>query len=141
MFKYQYKIKKRGFSLLELLITLAIIGILAAIIYPSYSFYIVKIRRNNAAIALTDIAASMEEYYAVNNKYDGATLSNLQIDDSGFKDFYQINITAGSNSYSLKADPIGVQKEEDELCQALVLDQSGKKSITGMGGASDCWGL
>ena len=138
---FKYLPKKYGFSLLELLITLAIVSILAVIIYPSYNFYIVKIRRNNAAIALIDIAASMEEYYAINNKYDGATLNNLQIDDSGYKDFYQINITANADSYSLKADPIGVQKDMDELCQSLILDQNSKKSITGTGIASDCWGL
>lgn len=131
---------KSGFSLIELLITLAIISVLAAIIYPSYNFYIVKIRRSNVSAIMLEVATRLEQYYVKNNKYDGATLSNLAVDDSSYKDYYQINISAQTNSYFLQATPIGAQAKSDQQCKVLGLDQNGNKTITGESDVEYCWG-
>ena len=58
-----------GFTLIELMITVAIIGILSAIAYPSYESYVRKSRRVDAKNALLDLASRQERYFSVNNKY------------------------------------------------------------------------
>jgi len=128
-----------GFSLIELLVTLAIVGILAAILYPSYKADVARVHRNNAAVLLVNTAGQMEQYYLKNTKYTGATLANLGIDASVCQNFYQINITANTDTYLLEAMPIGWQAKSDEKCGTLSLTQDGKKSISGSGDVSDCW--
>lgn len=64
--------RARGFTLLELLITVTIIGILAAIAYPSYTGYLVKGTRANAKSVLLDIAQKEQAYLLDNRSYVGA---------------------------------------------------------------------
>ena len=61
--------RQRGFTLIELMITVAVIAILAAIAYPSYQDSIRKSRRTDAKNALTQAAANMERYYTEKNTY------------------------------------------------------------------------
>jgi len=63
-----------GFSLLELMITLTIIGILTAFCLPVYSQHIIEARRLEAKIALEKLAATLENYFIAHNSYQGATL-------------------------------------------------------------------
>lgn len=128
-----------GFTLIELLIVLAIVGILAAIIFPSYNYYLVKIRRSNAESVLYDISARLEEFYAANNTYSGATLSDLDANLDAAKDYYDFDISANATTYMISAVPIGTQAKDDDLCQTLQLNQNGEKSVTGSGEINDCW--
>ena len=66
--------KHKGFTLIELLIVVAIVGILAAIAYPSYSDYVRKSRRTDAKAALTSTAQAMERYYSEKMSYKDAEL-------------------------------------------------------------------
>ncbi|KXS54006.1 MAG: type IV pilus assembly protein PilE [Marinobacter sp. T13-3] len=61
-----------GFTLIELMIVVAIIGIIAAIAYPSYQGYVESTRRGDAKGALMQFASAMERYYTQNNTYIGA---------------------------------------------------------------------
>lgn len=65
--------KQSGFTLIELMITVAVIGILAAIAYPSYQDYVKRGRRADAMGELQQAATAMERYFTVNGSYTGAT--------------------------------------------------------------------
>jgi len=135
----EYVVKKRqfAFTLIELIIVLAIICIVTCIAYPSYESYIIKARRSNAAIALMNLAASMEQYYTNNHTYQGASLKNLRINNNN--DFYHLQITLENNTtYLIKAIPVGVQAKTDKKCGTLILNQLGEKSVS-KGNAIYCW--
>jgi type IV pilus assembly protein PilE len=131
-------VQKAGFSLIELLIALAIIGVIAAITYPQYTTHVVKVRRDLAAVTLTELAGKLEQYYVVNNKYSGATIEQLGIDSSLAK-FYQFNLQVSENDFLLRANPIGSQAKEDIVCGSLILNQLGEKNISGSGDREWCW--
>lgn len=128
-----------GFSLIELIIVLVIIGVLIAVIIPNYTAHLVKVRRTYAKVALIDIASRLEQYYVKNNSYTGATLANLNVDTSRYKDFYQVSLNIDAHDFQLRADPILKQAELDAECAAFLLNQNGKKEITGVGAVSACW--
>ncbi len=132
-------ILQKGFTLLELITTFAIIGILITISYPSYSHYILKTRRNQAQIAIVDLAASLERYRSLHQTYIGANLANLEINEYTESDYYQLELnTATETSYLLKAIPVGTQAQ-DKTCGTLSLDESGQRNISGTGPLTNCW--
>lgn len=131
---------KFGFSLMELIIVLAIIGILASLAYPRYSQHLITARRTYAAVALTDLAARLEQYYVQNNSYAGATLAGLGASDANYKKYYQLKIDqASDDQYIVSAIPQNNQAQEDTNCGTLTLDQAGNKNITGSGNIEECW--
>ena len=128
-----------GFSLIELLIAIAIMGILASIAYPSYNHYIVKTRRSDAHTALLDLANRMERYFISHNTYAGATLSNMGVNAVTQSGYYTLAINnLSDNTYTLTAIPRGVQTE-DSSCGTLGLNQLGQKTSTGSLSATECW--
>lgn len=130
--------QNRGFSLIEIMIALAIVGILAFIAYPAYSKYITKARRADGQIALLHLANSMQRYFVDNNTYKGASLAKLQINPVTTQGFYKLSITKTSETtYLLRATPLAVQAKNDMNCKILTLDQQGQKGQTGS--AADCW--
>ena len=120
------KQKQRGFTLIELMITVAIVGILASIAYPSYQDSVMKSRRADAKGALLGLANTMERNFTTTNSYVGVTPTNT--------DYYTITITATASSYTLSAAPVGAQVNDS--CGTLTLTQTGVKAVTGTGA---CW--
>lgn len=130
--------KKYGFSLIELMIVLAIIGILACIVYPAYKTHIVRTRRTDAIVALNDLAARMEQYYDEHNSYKGAMIKNLGINDNSY--YYKLRINSTDDTtYELEAVPISIQAKNDAKCGILILNQLGEKNISGTGAIENCW--
>lgn len=131
----------KGFTLLELIITLVIVSILATIALPSYNHFVIKTRRSEGKIALLHLASQLEFFYHENsNSYRSATLTKLRIDELTEHGFYKLAIAqTTNNSYLIKAIPQKAQAK-DLSCQELTLDQLGQQGQTGKGSARECWG-
>ncbi|MFY7698142.1 MAG: type IV pilin protein [Legionella sp.] len=129
-----------GFTLMELMIVVAIVGILVAIAYPSYVNYLYKSRRSDAINALSQTQVSLERCYAVSFSYTGCTNISSTFDSP--QGFYRINADLSNTAYTLTATPIGVQSS-DLLCTSLILNQANVKTATGSATnpSATCWGV
>lgn len=120
--------EEKGFTLIELLITIAIIGILAAIAYPSYQESVRKTHREEAKRTLLEAAQHMETYYAMNLTYTGAISAGVITSftpSSAFSDDYKLRFPANKNTAStffLKAIPRGARMQASDSCGVLSID-------------------
>jgi type IV pilus assembly protein PilE len=129
--------RQSGFTLIELMITVAIIAILASIAWPSYTQYVLESRRAEAQSEMLRIQLGLEKWRANNSTYSST------LGDAGFTDanaYYNYTITGltvGSaptgSVYVIRADAQGAQTA-DSGCTALTLNQSGAKTPS-----SGCW--
>lgn len=131
----------RGFTLIELMITVAIVAILAAIAYPSYINYIVRSNRAAAESFMQEVAAAQERFLLDNRAYapDLTTLQYASNVPANVASNYTLALSASSvpPSYVLTATPQGSQQTNDTACGQLALTNTGAK--TASGGASNCW--
>lgn len=105
---------QQGFTLIELMIALAIVAILAALAIPSYKQYVVRAQRKEAQAALQGLGQAMERFYAQNNTYVGTDAGSgvpAMFNDTspldGGQAVYNLRITsATATAYSLEAQPI-----------------------------------
>jgi len=84
-----------GFTLIELMIVVAIVGILAAIAYPSYRGYVIKSQRADAHEALTRIEMAQEKWRANHTSYTG-TLSDLDVDGTSTEGYWNLTLSGAS---------------------------------------------
>lgn len=143
------KLKADGFSLMELMITIAIIGILASIAYPSYQEQVAKSRRAEASGALLSAAQALERYYSANGRYTtaagGSTLPSVflnKVPENGVAYYTIASSSASANAFTLKASRAGVMAGDD--CGDFTLDETGAYSITAKPSGSsksvsNCW--
>ncbi|CAM0998294.1 Pilus assembly protein PilE [Rhodanobacter sp. Root179] len=139
-----------GFTLMELMITVLIIAILAAIAWPIYSKYVTKTRRVAAEGCLSEYANYMERYYTTNLRYDqdaagtGNKLALANLDCAAAAQtgrFYSYAFPTGAAStskYTIQATPIEPQKTKDAKCGNLKLTNTGARTADGTDPGS-CW--
>ena len=126
------KKNNRGFTLIELIIVVAIIGILAGVGYPAYSSAVKKGNRADGVDSLLSLAGRMEEFYMNNDTYLGATVANATSSDG----LYTLSITAQTAfGYTLTAITIPVGADPE--CGNLILNSLGQK--TDSLGNGSCW--
>ena len=149
--------KPRGFTLIELMIVVAVVGILVAVTLPMYQEHVRKSRRQEAKATLLRIAQLQERHYAANSTYQNATdfptLLGLAAGAAVYSGerpsdnqaSHVITLTAGSGAgcaaitcgFTLTATPNG--GFTDPTCGNLTLTSTGNRTYSGTGTARDCW--
>jgi type IV pilus assembly protein PilE len=125
-----------GFTLIEVMITVAIIGILAAIAYPGYREYVLHADRSEGLTLLNDAAARQERFYAQNNTYATTTAQLGYNSAASTNNLYSLVISdASASAYTLTATVTGT----DSNCGDLSLNQAGTKGETGSESTAYCW--
>ena len=138
--------RPQGFSLLELIIVLAIAGVLYAIASPRYQQYVVRSNRTEGQALLVDAAARQARYHAQNHVYvtTQADIGNLHLPRTSGNEvtspsgLYRLDIGLGNGGYQLQAVPLGTQAA-DSACASLLLDGTGNPGSTGTAPVSECW--
>ncbi|WP_448096921.1 type IV pilin protein [Luteibacter yeojuensis] len=134
----------RGFTLIELMIVVAVIAVLMLIALPSYTRYTFRARRGEGQELLLRLANAQERYYATYNKYAQDPVDDLKFaTDLSAGGYYKITIdqltgTTFDTGYVAKAAP--QQSQAGDSCGTLSIDSRGTKSQTGSTTANGrCW--
>ncbi len=122
-----------GFTLIEVLIVVAIVGILAAIAYPSYSDSVRRAARSEAHAELMNLASQLEGFYADRRTYVGAT--DVLVPGVTENGHYTVSITEAAEAWTLNAVPKNAQA--NDVCGTLTLNSLGEKGANLAIG--DCW--
>lgn len=143
-----------GFTLIELVVAVCIVGILAAIAYPSYINNVTKTRRSAAAACLSGFATQMERFYTTNLRYDEdgddnpmntAALVAMGLDcasNQNTGEYYSYRFAAEQptrTTYVIEAAPSGIQAERDAGCGTLSISNTGARNVGGTSGVDKCW--
>ena len=132
--------RQQGITLIELMVVVVIIGILAAIAYPSYRAQVMRSHRSDAKIALERLAQSLERCYtnSTPRTYDGC--AGTAVSDNGY---YSIDFPADpdATTFTLRATAIGGQLKDTD-CRTFTLDNTnvrGAETAASADNAGPCW--
>lgn len=125
----------RGFTLIELMIVVAILAIIAAVAMPAYNNQVDKTRRADAKTALLSAAQQIERCFTRNNSYAGCTVDAASPDG-----FYNVAFSEGpaATSFTLRAVPTGKQQRDASKCTNFTVNHLGERDASGSE-SDKCW--
>lgn len=128
--------KTKGFTLVELLIAVAIMGILAAVAYPSYVNHVYKARRADGLVSIMDMAQRLERCKTTTFTYVGC-ISSGEYSTEGHYYLTLPSSELSATAFHIQAEPQGSQA--DDKCGKLKLSESGQKFALGEADVDECW--
>jgi type IV pilus assembly protein PilE len=156
-----FKQAARGFTLIELMAVVVILGIIAAVAIPNYTSYVNRAKRAGAKTVLLDIAAQMERNYTTNGCYNKTTVANCAAQSGADyalpstrapaegKQAYVITVpTLANQTFTLLATPCAAAGNcpagsdttyADAECGNFSLTSAGARGVTGTGTVATCW--
>jgi type IV pilus assembly protein PilE len=147
----EYDSMHKGFSLIELLIVLAITAILLSFAYPNFQAYVVRTHRIDGQMALFDLANRMEVYFSKHHSYALSTIGaggqyDVLSSNLSPQTWYELSIMeATAAHFTLQATPREAQALQDKECQSLRLNDQGIQTVasgpagTPTGSVASCW--
>ena len=143
--------KFRGFTLIELMVVVAIVGIITAIALPSYQNSVAKSRRAEARAQLLETVQFMQLFYSQNDRFDQnragvavaipTGLSLVPKGSAAGSQTYTIQIsgTPSIAAYTIEAVPLTGGPMASDACGTLRLNSVGTRTVTGTQTVADCW--
>lgn len=133
----------KGFTLIELMIVVAIVAILAAIGYPAYTSSVQKGNRSDGTSFLMEMAQNMERCMSLYGAYNNAACTYQNgTSHTSVKGYYSVAVVSDTDSFTLTATPVsGSPQASDSSCASFVINHIGTKTATASGGAATttCW--
>lgn len=122
--------KSKGFTLIEVMVTVVIIAIIASIAFPAYQQMVLRSHRSDAIDTLATTAQLLERQFTETNSYTGLVLPTTSTNG-----YYSISAKVTAASYTLTATATGRQAKDTE-CETFTIDNTGQKTATTAG---VCW--
>ena len=144
----------KGFTLLEVMIVVAIVAILGAVALPSYRESVNKSRRAEARAQLTEAMQYMQRFYSQNDRYDqtnaatpvGTTLpAPLQVSPKGASagskayDISFVDNSLTANAFTLQAVPKVGGPMANDRCGTFQITNTGRRTVSTSVAVDDCW--
>lgn len=132
--------RQTGFTLIELMIAVAIVAILTAIAYPAYQRYVARTHRDAAAACMSQYAQFMEQFYTANLRYNGAGFAAPVLGcrtENNLLTRYNVQLRSSTaTTYVVEAIPTQVQTStEQPQCGTLAIANTGTRTPAN----AECW--